>query len=102
MFNRACRVVKLCVKAVLRALITVEPYARIGHVRFIGGDGSRELSLPGRSNCRGAKYRLCQMGKTAISGGAERGFQSIPESNFLSLPLSLTPEAPVASALNTR
>ncbi len=55
MFNRACRVVKLCVKAVLRALITVEPYARIGHVRFIGGDGSRELSLPGRSNCLAAK-----------------------------------------------
>ncbi len=25
------------------------------------------------------------MGKTATSGGAERGFQSIPESNFLSL-----------------
>ncbi len=48
MFNRACRVAKLCVKAELRALITVEPYARIGHVRFIGGDGSRELSLPGR------------------------------------------------------
>jgi len=28
-------------------LITVEPYAWIGHVRFIGGNGSRELFLPG-------------------------------------------------------
>ncbi len=58
MFNRACRVAKLCVKAVLRALITVEPYARIGHVRFIGGDGSRELSLPGRTTLHAAQLRI--------------------------------------------
>ncbi len=29
------------------------------------------------------------MGETATSGGAERGFQSIPESKFLSIDLSL-------------
>ncbi|MCZ6804532.1 MAG: hypothetical protein O7D86_11535, partial [Proteobacteria bacterium] len=46
--NSVCRVAKLCVRAVLKALITVEPYALVGHVRVIGGDGSRELSLPGR------------------------------------------------------
>ncbi len=61
--------------------------------------GCSRLITSGTSNL--AKNRLCQMGKTATSGGAddcmdaggseclehilERGFQSSPESNFLSL-----------------
>ncbi len=37
------------------------------------------------SGFAGAKNRLCQMWKTATSGNVGCGFQSIPESKFLTL-----------------